>query len=225
MSEQKRPGDVSMTPATRQVAPREPSAEQSGQIVNIEREKQRIKDCFYKYKSSILNSDGNEAVQYLDQKTKDYYAQLLEWALTAKRTEVERLSVLDKMQVLIMRYRVPAEQLRNMTAEELLVYSIDKGMVGKNSVEKLETGMITVDGNFGKATILSDGKDTRMSYHFNKENGQWKMDLTSTFPVLRIAMDAAIKQSGQSEKEFIFMAIGSTSPKQPTDDIWNPIGK
>ena len=218
--EQKRTGDTSSgsSAETKQISSSEPT-------VSEEQEKQQIIQCFTNYKSAILNDRGTEAVRYSDKNTIDYYAQVLQWVLTASREEGERLSILDKMQVLIMRLRVPAEQLRTMTAEELLVYSIDQGMVGKNGAATLDPGTVTVDGNFGKMTILSNQKDTGMSYHYNKENGEWKMDLTAVFPQTRVALEAMAKQNDMSENSFIFTLIGTTSPIQPTDDLWVPIGK
>ena len=220
-SEQKQPGNT----------PTGASAEtqqnvSSGQAVDVEQDKEQIKQCFENYKEAILAKDGKKVVQYVDQNTKDYYAQVLEWALTAKREEVENLPLIDRMQVLIMRFKIPAEQLRGMNGEDTLVFAVDNGMVGGRA-NRLTAGTVTVDGNSGKMEVLAYRMESAgILFGFNRENGEWKIDLTSILSARKFALELALRISKLTENEFIFESLKGMSPDQPpTDDLWNPVGK
>ena len=194
-------------------------------VVDLEQDKKQIHDCFYSYKRAILEDKGDEAFQCLDKRTRDYYAKILQLVKTANRDEVEQLPLMDKMQILIMRNNVPKSELLSMTGDELLIYAINHGMVGKNGTSNLEAGPITVEGDFGKMEIVVREKNSGLTYHFYKEDGQWKLDLTSSFSMAKVAMNTVIQQSGQSENDFIFNMIRLTSRTKPNDDIWEPIGE
>jgi len=194
-------------------------------VVDPEQDKKQIHDCFYSYKRAILEDKGDKAFQCLDKRTRDYYAKILQLVKTANRDEVEQLSFLDKMQVLIMRNNIPKSELLSMTGDELLIYSINHGMVGKNGASNLEAGTITVEGEFGKMEIIVKQRNPGLVYHFYKEDGQWKLDLTSSFPMIQVGMKLLVKLSEQSENDFIMDVIREMPSKNPSNDIWEPIGK
>jgi len=194
-------------------------------VVDPEQDKKQIHDCFYSYKRAILEDKGDEAFQCLDKRTRDYFAKMLQLVKTASRDEVEQLSLMDKMQVLIMRNNVPKSELLSMTGDELLIYAINHGMVGKNGTSNLEAGTIIVEGGFGKVEMVVRGKNSGLFYHFYKEDGQWKLDLTSSFPAAQAALNTVIQQSGQSENDFILNIIRMTSRTKQNDDIWEPISE
>ena len=200
----------------------------SEQPIDVEQEKKQVKLCYENFISAIRAQDGKKVVQCVDQKTKNYYAQILEWALTAKRDEVENMPLIDRVGVLTMRFKIPAEQLRGMNGEDILAYAVDNGMVGGHA----RSGTFTVDGNSGKMDVITLPGESGMFFGFNKENGEWKIDWTSVFPASKLELEIAIRtrkltQVPQlTENEFIFESLKRMSPDQPpTDDLWNPVGK
>ena len=196
------------------------------QPVDLEQEEQKIIDCFEKYKTALVEKNGEKLARCVDQNTRDYYSKILDWVLTAKREEVENLPFMDRLQVLTMRFMVPAEQLRSMDGEKLLIYTIDNEMGGGKLAHRITPGTVTIDGNSGKMGVISYQRDSGMSFDFNKENGEWRMDLTSAFSAAKFALGLALRLSKMTENEFIFTSLKEMpNERQPDDDLWNPIGK
>ena len=62
-----------------------------------------------------------------------------------------------------------------------------------------------------------------MYFVFNKEDGAWKVDLTSIFPITDGALKKVVANSGLSEDEFIFKALEMVSGDAVADDIKEPL--
>jgi hypothetical protein len=73
--------------------------------------------------------------------------------------------------------------------------------------------------------IKKNGQIAPFGFTFRKENNQWKLDLTSIFPVSQIAFQQAIEESGMSEDEFVFYLVEAVSESKVEESVWNPILK
>lgn len=201
--------------------PKEPE-----RVVDVERDTQQIKECFENYKAGTQANDGQKVLQCVDQNTRDYYSKVLDWALTAKREEVEELPLMDRLAVLSARLVVPAEKLRTMTGGDLLAFTVDKGMISGQRANELSPGTVTFDGNSAKMGIVHNGRELEMGFDFHWENGGWKIDLTSAFPAAKFAIEFALRRSQMSENDLIFESFKEIpSEKPPTEELWNPIGR
>ena len=107
-------------------------------------EEEDVRAALEAYKSAILNDDGERALGLVDQNTRDWYETSLVRAREASKDEIMKLGIMDKLQVLIVRYQVPKLKLMNMTGESLFVYAVDNGWVGKNSVSTLDITEIQI---------------------------------------------------------------------------------
>lgn len=182
-----------------------------------------VKEAFNHYKSSILNEKGEEAVKYVNSKTIAYYDEILRKVKNADSAEVNALSVLDKLMIFSVRHRTSRTDILSFDGKALLVYAIKSGMVGKSSVINLSVGEIKTDGNYANGVVVTNGKATPLSFGFTKENGQWKIDLTSILPASAAAFEAMVKDSGQEENEFFFSILNILTGKTPGPEIWKPV--
>jgi hypothetical protein len=181
-----------------------------------------VRKSFTNYKTAILNDKGEEAVNFVDAKTIEYYGYILEKVKTADSAQVESLSLLDKLMVFIIRHRASKDEIVSFDGKGLLVYAIKKGMVGKNSVMNNSIGEVTVDGCFAKGRFVSLGQETPLYFHFNKEGNHWKVDLTSVFPASTMAFRKMIEESDKPENEFLFSMLEMFTGKKPGPEIWTP---
>jgi len=182
-----------------------------------------VKQSFIRYKSAILNDNGEEAVRYVDSKTINYYSKLLDLVKSADSVSVEGLSLLDKLMVLIVRHRTPKEKIMKFDGRSMFIYAINSGMVGKNSVSSNTIGEVTVDKKFAKGQVLVNGKKALIFMQFNKEENIWKMDLTALFPMSNMAFKKVIEDSGENENEFMFKILESLTGKKPSAEIWQGV--
>jgi FOG: Ankyrin repeat len=207
------------------------SGESTQQNPNAAAEKE-IRDCFARYKAALLSSQGEEAAECVSDKTISYYFWSNVRTMQQDRKGIERMPLTERIYVLSMRHQVPYAKLyelsrveRTQMGRSYFIHAVESGMIGKESVEKLELAKVfvdTVDGNKAKTMISSDGKTAPFGFDFLLEEGQWKIDLTSFFPIAEEILKAAIMQSGMSENQFIFAVLEKNSGKKPDDSIWDP---
>jgi hypothetical protein len=184
-----------------------------------------VKASFDNYKQAILNDKGEEAVQYVDSRTINYYGDVLEKVRSADSATVNRLDLLDKVMVFSVRHRATKEDILSFDGKGLLVYAIKSGMVGKNSVVNSSIGDVTVEGTFAKGQYVSNGQKAPFNFDFYKEDNAWKVDLTSIFSTTNIAFRKLVEESGQTENEFLFSILERLTGRRPGDEIWIPTQK
>lgn len=186
-------------------------------------EERQIRNAFDNYKSAILNDKGVEAVKVVDSRTISYYSEILTHVLDADSNRIESLSLLDKLMVLTIRHRASHPDILSFDGTSLLIYAIENGMVGKNSVANNTIGAITIDGTFAKGEFIANGQQTPLNFHFYKEDEQWKIDLTALFEVSTVAFERMVESSEQNENDFLFTLLERVNGKKPTPLIWDPI--
>lgn len=182
-----------------------------------------VRKSFDHYKSAILNDKGEEAVDYVDSRTINYYSEILELVKTADSSKVETLSILDKFMVFSLRHVTPKEDILSFDGKSLLVYAIKSGMVGKNSVANSSIGDVIIEKDFAKGRFISNGQNSPFYFHFYKEEGQWKIDLTSLLPITAMAFKAMADESGENLNDYLFMLIEIMTGREPGIEIWQPI--
>ncbi|SHH64086.1 hypothetical protein SAMN04488109_4775 [Chryseolinea serpens] len=190
--------------------------------IGQKKEVDAVKASFDNYKAAILNDQGEQAVKHIDGRTIKYYDNILEEVKMFDSAKVESLSLLDKMMVFSIRHRASKAEILSFDGSKLFVYAIQKGMVGKNSVVNSMIGEVTISGTFAKGQLVVNDKKVPIYFHFYKEQGQWKVDLTSIFPVASVAFKKAVDNSGQSEDDFLFSLLEMLTGKKPGPEIWVP---
>jgi hypothetical protein len=186
-------------------------------------EAKAVKQAFEKYKTSILNDQGEAALEVVDSRTKKYYTQILDVIKNADSMQVTGLSLIDKMTVFSIRHRVAKEEILKMDGKGLFIYAIKSGMVGKNGVANNTIGEIIVNEHIAKGQLVANGKKSPFYFHFYKEEGGWKLDLTSIFPISNMALKQVAKQSGENENEFFFNLLERLTGRRPGSEIWQKI--
>jgi hypothetical protein len=186
-------------------------------------EQKLVQKAFDNYKTAILNDKGDEDVKYVDSRTIKYYGEILELVKNADSATVNSLSLLDKLMVFTIRHKTSREDVLSFDGRGLLVYAIESGMVGKNSVANNSIGDVTIDADFAKGQFVANGQKTPLDFHFYKEEGHWKIDLTSIFAVSTMAFQKMAAESGQSENEYLFSLLEVLSGRKPGPEIWQTI--
>jgi hypothetical protein len=186
-------------------------------------DKTDIKKVFESYKSAILNDNAEEALQAIDNKTRDYYINILHVTKSADSLTIASTSLVDKITILGIRARASKEEIIKMQGTDAFLFAIRKGMVGKNSVINNSVGEISIDKNFAKGELLVQGKATDVFFHFYKETAGWKFNLTELFALGNMTLKLMVEDSGKSENEFLLEILSALSGKELTNDIWKPI--
>lgn len=190
---------------------------------NSSSDAEAVQKAFDAYKTAVLSKDGAVASAHVAQQTLDEYQKYVDWALHADRKELQSLSTINKMQVLIMKHRLPHEKWKGLTGEKAFIYAVDHDWIGKEGVISTTIGNVQVSGTRATAAAMSDQKSTPIRFHFIREDGSWKLDLVPILRTADLAIKDQIKQSGVSEDEYIFRILETLSGRKVADSIWNPI--
>jgi hypothetical protein len=190
-----------------------------------ESEEKLIRQAFLNYKGAILEQQGQSAVSLVNRATVQYYSRMKTLALEGEEKEVRQLTPMNKIMVLSLRHRLPVDDLRTMTPEEVFIYAVNQGWIGKNSVLDSDIGQLQVFGNDASGEYVRGGKPTPLKFRLTKEEGNWKIDLTALTPPADQAISLLIKKEGLDEDAFIVGLVESVSGKKVSPSIWQPPGK
>jgi hypothetical protein len=183
-----------------------------------------IKACYAAYEQAVLDQDGKAAVNCIATPSIEYSENLRKLTLTADKKTVQGLSIFQKLSVLRCRLQVPVAELQKMTGKDFFAYGIAKGWTDKDSVAKNDIGKISVSGTTAKAFHVYVGRPTPFQWTFRKEKDEWKLDIYAA-AFIEIALKQVVKQSGQSEDEFLVTLIELVAEEKVDESIWQPLVK
>jgi hypothetical protein len=162
----------------------------------------RVHTTFANYRRAMNTCDGSLARQSVSESTISYYAKLRGSALWAPDSQLNSMTLYDQVTVLLLRYRVPAFHLREMTGADLFEHLVDQGWAGKGATA-LRIGKVKISGASASAPALKNGKPVGVDFSFVNEGGSWKLDLLPLLDFVEREMEAQLYKRGLSRDEFV----------------------
>jgi hypothetical protein len=193
-----------------------------GSCSQNETEANLVQKCFDNFTKC---GDGVCAAKFLDSRTLTYYDNILDLTLTADSSTIAGLRFWDKYVVLRNRHTIPPDELRKMTGRNLFIHTMNSQKTPGRGEPTSEIEDIRVEGDSALAAVLENGKALEFPYRFYKENGQWKIDLTSQLPAANKPVTDVLPMRKMTEIEFIFDMLHGLSGKVVEPSIWIPVGK
>ncbi|MBW3539792.1 MAG: hypothetical protein KY476_05940, partial [Planctomycetes bacterium] len=184
---------------------------------------EEVGNAFEAYQSALTTTDGEKAAESVSSATIQLYQEHSDLSISGDPETVQNLSMINRMQVLLIRHRVAPASLKAMDGREVFAHAVNNEWIGKDSVVRVGIDDVAITGNRATAKVTKGGKRTGETFHFVKEHGRWKLDLTPTFRAADQLFQEAARRRGMSENEFIFSVITSLSGRQVTDEIWQPL--
>jgi len=188
-------------------------------------ESKAIHASFESYRAAVLTDNGEEAIKYVDSKTLQYYNDLLIKIKSADSSSITSLPFLDKFMVLAIRHKASAVELNSFDGSAILIYAINNGLVGKNSIENNSIGEIEILGEKAIGEFISNGQKSDAFLNFYRENDIWKIDLTSLFNFTNNSLEKIVKSSGNTEIEFVIKLVETLTNSEVKPEVWKPLLK
>ena len=186
-------------------------------------EPEDVHATFDGYKSAVLSQKGEAAVGFVTKGTVEEFQNYVNWALDADRKTLESLSLANRLQVVLIRHRVPAAELTKMDGKSCFVYAVDRDWIGKNGVIHLGLGKVDISNERATAEATVGGEKTPLRMQFRKEGGQWRLDLKQLMQVANAGLVAMAKKEGITENELILVMAESVSGRKVPETIWDPV--
>ena len=177
-------------------------------IIKVD-DKKAIMNVVSSYIDALKAKDSKAALGLIDSKTVVWYQQALDYALTAKRSALKNIPLIQRIIVLRLRNEFPKADLLEMDGAAVFGKGIELGWIDSNSVATLKIANVKVSGNQGQASTQS--APSVYVLNFVKESGEWRLSFTRLLTLLEPEVKKFVKSSGQSEDEFIARVIGASS--------------
>lgn len=178
--------------------------------------------AFTAYKQAVLASDGETAAAWLSAGTIEWYGRVQHLVLHARREEVERLSAVEKLEVLAFRQRMTADELRRLSPRALVAHAVTHGWVNKNQMQRADIGEATITGDIALANLVFDGRPTDRQQRFVAENGQWRFDQLPALAAVDENIRSAAALRRLNEDQLIVLMIESATGKKMGAEAWDP---
>jgi hypothetical protein len=178
---------------------------------------------FEAYRTSLLNQDGKGAAECVSPDTVKLYQDYRDWAVSGDEATVKNLSMINRMQVLLVRHRIESKALKAMDGIAVFGHAVEQNWIGKNGVVRAGLDDVAVRVPRATAKVTNAGKATAEVFHFVKDGERWTFDLVPTIKASDQALQQAARTKGVTEDEFIFSVITSLSGRKVTDAIWRPL--
>lgn len=183
-------------------------------------EAESVRTGFEAYRTAMMDGNASVVLDWVDANTLAYYEMILDRVVNADSATVREMDLLDKMMVLQIRQKIPADTVRDMTPRTLFVYTIRHGLVGEANLKQMSLGDIEADSLTATGQLVVDDKPTSLKFRFSKEYGVWKIDLTSLFPQSQASLKRIMERNGWDEDRLIeFQLDGDLR-----SGLWEPIG-
>ncbi|MGH1334927.1 MAG: hypothetical protein ACRBFS_02290 [Aureispira sp.] len=176
---------------------------------------------FNTYKKAVDSQNGQAATQQLSSSSIRYYDQVLDHVLYSDKEKITRLSSGDMMQILGLRLFFPKEQLLQYNGAQLFQAMVDNKFTARKQLAKTTIGKVAVKGNNAKGQMVLEGKASPIFFDFRKEEGVWKLDMTTTVIMTTKHVDQQAKAVQLSVPAFLETAMQLTEEEKNT--IWQPL--
>ncbi len=171
------------------------------------RNKQRadVRKSFRQFSKAFFARDAGTAASYLSQRTFTYYDRIIPLACNEDDAGLSTLPPLELFSCLALRHHYPPEKLKELDSLKLLLDSFDRMAFPAGAPHFLDIGSvrITTPGEEASAAVfLAPGEwHEDVLVTFRRENGEWKMDLTSVFDALAGKIEPHLHDSSSSRAE------------------------
>lgn len=189
---------------------------------SVQAEEAAIHAAFEAYRTALLARDADGALPHVSQSVLEYYGYVRELALYAGEAEVRARPLSDQLFVLLLRHRIPAARLREMTGREVFAHGVAQGWIGDEDTRAQQVGRIGVMGNMAFAEMLAGGRRSPVTLHFVRQDGAWKWDMLGVIQWMDAALRAAAEGAGVTPEELLVRAVEQVTDRPVPPTVWAP---
>jgi len=112
--------------------------------------------------------------------------------------------------------------LQNITGKGLFISTVSEGLIDDESLLEQSIKVIKIEDNIAHIYIIQGNQELPFEIRFVHKSKQWKIDLTSYFPMSTLLFSKFMDDNSLSENQFVFKTIGLLTDRKVTSEIWQP---
>lgn len=192
-----------------------------------------VRNCFVAYRDALTSKDGAAAAQLIDTETVKHYRNIRFQALMAKRSELAKMSELDRFCVLALRNAFKTDKaLTGLTGADVFAYFVDTGWIRADEIARLEIGDVTINGRQAIGQVVVDGREvtTVLPWRFHREAAEWRIQvlpedtLTETTPgSTQATADSDAAADDAADDAELLQRLEQLTGSPVRDGIWEPL--
>lgn len=178
---------------------------------------------FGRFKAAAIAGDGAAAVRELSTETLRYYERVRRAALLATEEELRKTSVDFRFQVLLLRGRMPVEELVAVDGAGLAARYVSQGWINVEHLSEIALANV-IHTDRGAEVRYADSQGlTTSRLVFRREQNGWKFDLSAAAWMQRRFLDHQMEKQGLNEDELLAAMIREAIGDRPAADLWKPL--
>jgi len=185
-------------------------------------EAEAVRETFERYRRALVEEDGEAAAGLVSSNTIEAYQGFRDLALTGSADAVKELSMVDRMQVLLLRHRIEPDALETMNGRGAFAHAVNQAWVGSGGIQRLQIHRVAVRGDEATANVGMGPAPSPELFRFAKEEGQWRFDLMPSLSSAEGALQQMAAARGVEENEFLLGMIGAMSGEPATEALFEP---
>lgn len=189
------------------------------------KEEKEIRKVYQAYDYAVKAKMAGDALAHVTESTLGYYDFALMKAQNSSREVLSQSGIMEKIEVLKIRQGYTPEQMGTVTGKEIFEQRVREGLSAREHLPFENLGSIKVDGELATAEILDKGKPSGYFLQFQREDGDWKVDLVSLFSVSASMLDMMLSAQSMTHDQYLQRLIPMTTGKQLTEADWQPAGR
>ncbi len=181
-----------------------------------------VQETFRAFKTAILEDDGEAATKLVSQGTIEYFATAQDLALYGTPESREKRSLTDRLQITLLRHRVPLSQLRSLSPEGLFAHAVEHGWVTKRSIGPMDVGVVRLEDGAALAKAAVNAQPSELDLRFVFEQKSWKLDLLPMLAVGDEKFSALAEQQQLTGEQLILGILGRVTGSEVSSAIFQP---
>ncbi|MFK7978626.1 MAG: hypothetical protein AB8G86_01475 [Saprospiraceae bacterium] len=183
-----------------------------------------VDDLFEEYKVAIEQKQYGKAAGLIDQKSVEYYNQVIKLALEKERKDLGAVNFNSKLMALALRQFYSKKELKDLTGEQVFAFAAENHLNPMDSIGQYTIAKTVMESGLSKAVsrMYRKGELTETYLKFIKVDGVWKMNFASVMNDDNDLNTSIVLSGIKDENKRAIKIVESISGKRVKRNIWVP---
>ena len=186
-----------------------------------------VEDLFDNYKVAIEQEQYEKAATFIDQKSVEYYNQVIKLALETERKKLGELNFNSKLLALSLRQEFSKKEIKDLKGEQVFAFAAKNHLNPMDSIGQYTIAKTVMDSGLEKAVsrMYKKGELTETYLKFIKVDGVWKMNFASVMNDENDLKTSIVSSGIRDENKRAIKIIETISDKRLKRNIWVPANR
>ena len=183
-----------------------------------------VEKAFNAYKTAIEQNQYERAASMIDQKSIEYYTQIIKLAKETERKKLGAVNFNSKLIALALRQEFSKKELNDLTGEEVFAFAAKNHLNPMDSIGHYEIAKTVMESGLSKAVsrLRKKGELTETYLKFIKVDEVWKMNFASVMNDVNDSNTSIVLSGIKDENKRAIKMVRAISDKRIKRNIWIP---